>query len=99
MESTPIRDLIVLRRTEVDRLAAKHGARGVLLFGSCARGEADEGSNVDFLVELEMGRSLLDLGGLQMELEELLGRPVDVVTFNSLKPRMRRRVLDEAVVL
>ena len=62
-----------------------------------ARGEADRESDIDFLVELEPGRSLLDLGGLQMELESLLGRQVDVVTARGLKARIRERVLQEAV--
>lgn len=62
-----------------------------------ARGEADGESDIDFLVELETGRSLMDLGGLQMELESLLGRRVDVVTARGLKARIRERVLREAV--
>ncbi len=61
------------------------------------RGEADERSDVDFLVEMEPGRSLLDFGGLQYELEALLGCRVDVVTKRGLKTRIRERVLREAV--
>jgi predicted nucleotidyltransferase len=71
-------------------------------FGSLvppARGQADEQSDVDFLVEMEPGRSLFDLGGLQYELEQLLGCPVDVVTERGLKARIRDRVLREAVPL
>jgi uncharacterized protein len=64
-----------------------------------ARGEADGESDIDFLVELETGRSLLDLGGMQMELESLLGRRVDVVTVRGLKTRIRERVLREAVLI
>ncbi len=79
------------------RIASKHGAREVRVFGSVARGEADRESDIDFLVELEPGRSLLGLGGLQMELESLLGRRVDVVTARGLKARIRERVLREAV--
>ena len=78
-------------------MAAKYGARNVRVFGSVARGKADEQSDIDFLVEMEPGRSLLDLGGLQAELEALLGCPVDVVTEKGLKPRIRGRVLAEAV--
>lgn len=69
------------------------------VFGSVARGEADERSDVDFIVDLEAGRSLLDLGGPLMDLRELLGCRVDVVTEGGLKPRVRDRVLREAVPL
>lgn len=67
--------------------------------GSVARSEADEHSDIDFLVELEPGRTLFDLGGLQYELEQLLGCRVDVVTVKGLKARIRDRVLREAVPL
>lgn len=84
---------------EIRRLAAKHGVRNIRVFGSLARGDADTESDVDLLVELEPGRSLLDLGGLQMELESLLQRSVDVVTERGLRDRLRARVLKEAVPL
>jgi uncharacterized protein len=89
--------LLEENRGEILRIAAKHGAREVRVFGSVARGEADRESDLDFLVELETGRSLMDLGGLQMELESLLGRRVDVVSARGLKARIRERVLREAV--
>jgi predicted nucleotidyltransferase len=89
--------LLEEKRGEILRIAAEHGAREVHVFGSVARGEADGESDIDFLVELETGRSLMDLGGLQMELESLLGRRVDVVTARGLKARIRERVLREAV--
>ncbi len=76
-----------------------NGARHVCVFGSVARGEADEQSDIDFLVDLEPGRNLLDLGGLLMALRDLLGRDVDVITERGLKPRIRKRVLNEAVTL
>ena len=85
------------RRADVLRAAAKYGARNVRVFGSVARGEATATSDIDFLVELEPGRSLLDLGGLQFELEQLLGRHVDLVTERGLKERIRAHVLREAV--
>jgi predicted nucleotidyltransferase len=85
------------KRDEVLRIAERYGAHRIRVFGSVARGEADNESDIDFLVELEAGRSLLDLGGLQFELESLLGRPVDVVTERGLKPRIRERVVREAV--
>lgn len=87
------------KRTDVLRLAKSYGARNIRIFGSVARGEADANSDVDFLVELEPGRSLLDLGGLLMDLQELLGCGVDVVTVNGLRERIRQRVLNEAVPL
>jgi uncharacterized protein len=87
------------KREEILKIAAKHGARRVRIFGSVARGEADAASDLDLLVEMEPGRSLLDLGGLLMELQDLLGCRVDVVTENGLRERIRDRVLKEAVAL
>ncbi len=84
------------KRDEVLRISAKHGARNVRIFGSMARGEATEASDVDFLVEMEPGRSLIDLAELQLDLQELLGRQVDVVTENGLYWLLRRRILREA---
>jgi predicted nucleotidyltransferase len=80
-------------------IAAKHGARTARIFGSVARGEADAASDLDLLVEMEPSRSLLDLGGLLMELQDLLGCRVDVVTEKGLRERIRDRVLKEAVTL
>jgi predicted nucleotidyltransferase len=71
----------------------------VRVFGSVARGDADRQSDVDFLVEMASGRSLMDLGGLLVDLEELLGRRVDVVTERGLRERIRERVLQEALPL
>ncbi len=87
------------KRDEIFRLCARYGARNLRIFGSVARGQVDEQSDLDFLVEMEPGRSLFDLGGLQYELEQLLGCPVDVVTERGLKARFRDRVLREAVPL
>ena len=95
----PLSDLLAQRRAEILAIAARHGATSVRVFGSVARGEDDENSDIDFLVELEDGRSLLDLGGLVVDLRELLGQPVDVVTVRGLKDRIRSRVLAEAVSL
>jgi uncharacterized protein len=92
-------DLLAQRRADILAVAARHGATTVRVFGSVARGEDDENSDIDFLVELEEGRSLLDLGGLLVELRDLLGHPVDVVTVRGLKDRIRARVLAEAVSL
>jgi hypothetical protein len=87
------------KRQEILLLAARHGATNVRVFGSVARGEADALSDLDVLVDLEPGRSLLDLGGLLMDLQQLLGREVDVVTVKGLRARIRERVLKEAVPL
>lgn len=89
-------DALRARRDEILRIAAARGASNVRVFGSVARGDADEDSDVDFLVELAPDRSLLDLGGLLMDLRELLDHEVDVVTEAGLKPRIRERVLQEA---
>ena len=95
-EGLGIKDLLSSKREEILRIAASHGARNVRIFGSVARGEASENSDVDLLVELEQGRSLLDQAGLMVELEELLGRKVDVVTEQGLYWLLRRRILKEA---
>ncbi len=87
------------KRTEILAIAAKHGARNVRVFGSVARGDADEQSDVDFLVEFDLDRSLLDHAALLLELQELLGCPVDVVNERGLTPRLRNRALAEATPL
>jgi hypothetical protein len=84
------------KRTEILQIAANHGATNVRVFGSVARGEARPDSDVDFLVTMEPGRSLFDLGGLLMDLRDLLDCEVDVVTEAGLRTRIRRRVLEEA---
>ncbi len=84
------------RREDILKIAAKHGACNVRIFGSVARGEAGENSDIDLLVELEPDRSLLDLAKLVVELEDLLNRKVDVVTEQGLYWLLRRRVLKEA---
>jgi uncharacterized protein len=84
-------------RGQILAVAARHGASNVRVFGSVARGEADAASDIDFLVDFEPGRSLLDLAALLVDLEDLLGHPVDVVTEPGLKARIRQRVLAEAV--
>ncbi len=75
------------------------GRPHVRVFGSVARGTADEQSDIDFLVDLAPGRSLFDLGGLLYELQQLLGRDVDVVTSAGLRPRIREQVFKEAVYI
>ena len=94
-----IDEVLKVKREEILRIEAQHGARNVRIFGSVARGEAKLDSDVDVLVDLEPGRSLLDLGGLLMDLRDLLGCNVDVVTEKGLRERIRDRVLREAVPL
>lgn len=89
-------DKVLNRRSEIVQIARLHGASNIRIFGSVARGDGDQNSDIDFLIDLEHGRSLLDLGGLLMDLQKLLGRSVDVVTEKGLKPRIRERVLSEA---
>lgn len=91
-----IEETLKEHRHDVLALAEKYGAYNVRVFGSVARNEADHDSDIDFLVDLEAGRSLFDLGGLLMDLQDLLNCPVDVVTEKGLKAKLRERVLAEA---
>ncbi len=92
-------ELLRLKKEEVQRIARQHGARNLRVFGSVARGESGEGSDLDLLVEMEPGRSLLDLVAIKQDLEELLGCKVDVVTEAAVSPYLRERVLNEAIRL
>ena len=91
--------LVQSRREEILRIAAGHGAHNVRVFGSVARGEASEESDIDLLVDMEPGRSGLELAGLILDLEALLGRKVDVATEAGLYWLLRRRILKEARAL
>jgi predicted nucleotidyltransferase len=86
------------KRTEILQLAEKHGAYNARVFGSVARGEANSDSDVDFVVDVQPWVGL-DFLGLWDDLETLLGREVDLVTEQALKPRIRERILREAVAL
>ncbi|MBI5903865.1 MAG: nucleotidyltransferase family protein [Deltaproteobacteria bacterium] len=77
----------------------RNGVKKAAIFGSVARGEATEESDIDLLVEFEGKKSLLDLSGLKLELEDILGRKVDVLTYNSLHPLLRDRILKEQVLI
>lgn len=92
-----LRDRLPELREEIHRAAADNGARDVRIFGSVARGEEREDSDVDILVALEPGRSLLDLARLELRLERLLGRAVDVVTEAGLREPVRAAALREAI--
>jgi uncharacterized protein len=99
MKRRNLAEVVQSKRDEILRMAAEHGAHNVRLFGSLARGEADAHSDVDLLVEMEPGRSMLDRVRLIRELERLLGCRVDVATQRVLKPGIRENVLREAVAL
>ncbi len=86
------------KRTEIVLLGEKYGARNIRVFGSVARGENSEGSDVDFLVDLDKGRNLFDLAGFVADVQDLLGVHVDVVTPGGLR-YLRERVLSEAIPL
>jgi hypothetical protein len=91
-----IEKLLQSKREEILHLATRHGAYNVRVFGSAARGEAGPQSDVDLLVAMEPGRSLLDLGSLLADLRDLMGCQVDVVTEESIYWLLRRRILREA---
>lgn len=94
-----IAQIISSRRSEILHAAARHGVTSIKVFGSVARGDARDDSDVDFLVEVGPERSAFFPGGLVMDLEELLGRHVDVVEPDGLHRLLRDRVLNEAVPL
>lgn len=91
-----IRELLKEKRGDILRVAEQHGAHDVRVFGSVARGEAGPESDVDLLVRLRAGTTLLRHAALMRELEHLLGRTVHVVSERGLRERMRDRVLREA---
>lgn len=92
-----IQKLLEEKREEILSLAAQHGARNIRIFGSVARGEAKADSDVDFLVEMESGRSLLDRIALIQDLEDLLERKVDVANVKGLREFWRERILQESI--
>lgn len=94
-----INDLVSKNREEILTIAHKYGARNVRLFGSAARGRTSIRSDVDLLVEMEPGSSLIDIVAIKQNLEDLLGCKVDVVTENALSPYIRDEVLREAMSL
>lgn len=94
-----IREIIATRRDEILRIAARHGVRNIRLFGSVARGDAGPESDVDFLVDVGPEHSAFFPGGLVADLEDLLGRRVDVVEPDGLHPLVRDRILRDAVAV
>ncbi|MDO9107790.1 MAG: nucleotidyltransferase family protein [Coriobacteriia bacterium] len=94
-----LRSLLDKHRIEILEIAERRRTENLRVFGSVARGDAHDGSDIDILVDLKAHASLLDLNGLNGELEALLGVDVDVVPAKNLKPQIRDRVLDEAIPL
>jgi len=94
------RDLLLkMNRDAIVEIAKRHGAQSVRVFGSHARGASQEGSDLDLLVTLESGRTLLDLVAIKQDIEDLLECKVDIATEASLSPYIRERILGEAVAL
>jgi predicted nucleotidyltransferase len=93
------RDQIQEKRAAILEIARRYGAFDVRIFGSVARGDTTESSDLDLVVRFEPGRSLLDQGGLLMDLRDLLGIDVDVVTEGALEGRFGQKVREEAVPL
>lgn len=93
------RDDIVKRRDEIIAMAKQYGASDIRIFGSVARGDATETSDLDLIVRLDPGRSLFDLGGLLMDLRDLLGVKVDIISENGIRDRWREHLMHEAVAL
>jgi predicted nucleotidyltransferase len=91
--------LLKSKRQDIMRIAREHGAKNVRVFGSVVRGQAKQGSDLDLLVQLDPGYSLLDIIAIKQDLEDLLGCSVDVVTEAALSPYIREQVLQEATSL
>ena len=94
-----IKDILHDKRRQILEIAARHGAHQVRVIGSVARGDARPDSDVDFLVQLDPDRSLLDHAALMVELERVLGRKVDVATEKGMRPAVRERVMRDAIPL
>ncbi|MEO0986195.1 MAG: nucleotidyltransferase family protein [Cyanobacteria bacterium J06639_14] len=92
-------ELLRAQKKDILAIATKHGASNIRVFGSVARGEATEESDIDLLIDLEPNRSLLDHIGLMQDLEDLLGCPVDIVEAAALHERIRDRALKDATEL
>ena len=84
-------------KTKITHTLKRHDVARAAIFGSFARGDAEESSDLDLLIEFGGEKSLLDLVGLKLDLEDSLGRSVDVLTYNALHPAIRDRILSEQV--
>ena len=96
-DTDPTMQMLRKRREEILAAAARHGASNLRVYGSVARGDAHPQSDIDVLVDVEMDRSLLDLAAFRLELEDLLGFPVEIGT--GVKPRLQEKVRAEAIAL
>jgi len=94
-----LQELRLSKKEQILRIASNYGARNVRVFGSVARGETSPASDIDFLVDLDPNRTLMDLGGLLMDLQEALAAPVDVTTEQLLRPAIRDQALRDALPL
>lgn len=94
-----LNELLQIKKQEILRIAKEHGVIRIRTFGSVVRGEATGKSDIDFLIQLQEGRSLLDLIGFKQDLEELFGRKVDVVSEGGVSPYLKDRIFREAVPL
>ena len=94
-----IREILQQKREEILNLAAQHGASNIRIFGSVARDEEGEDSDIDFLVDMESDRSLLDRIGLIQDLEDILARKVDLATVKGLRESFRERIMSQAISL
>lgn len=92
-----LRDRVTALGSSIRQVAAEHGARNVRIFGSVARGQERDASDVDFLVSLDRGRTLLDLARLELRLEAMVGASVDVVTESGLREPVRSEAVRDAV--
>ena len=93
------RESLKQQREAILEITSRYGAHDVRIFGSVARGDTTEDSDVDFIVKFEPGRSLFDQGGLIMDLRNLLGVKVDVISEDGIRPRWREYLNQEAVLL
>ena len=87
------------RRENILKIAKDHGATNIKIFGSYARGDEQPGSDLDLLIELEPGRSLLDIIAIKQDIEDMINRRVDVVTARALSPYIREEIIKEAIAL
>lgn len=84
-------------RVRIAPILKKYGVKKAAVFGSYARGAAKKTSDIDIVVEIEKDISLLDFAGLKLEIEDVLGRKVDLVEYSAIKPRIKERILEEQV--